>query len=123
MMQATYAKAIDRLISSGLNGGKVGDNLVLHLKQRGRMKLLPGILAELKAYQAQRSAVASKVEVAHEKDSAHALASAHEAGVEVKHATVNHLLISGWRAQSKGTLVDRSGKRALLDLYKKIAQA
>lgn len=122
-MHATYAHAIDRLISSGLDQGKLGDNLVLHLKERGRMKLLPGILAELRTYQAKRSTVASKVEVAHEKDSARALAFAREIGVDVAHASVNRSLISGWRAQSKGTLVDRSGKRALLELYRKIAHA
>lgn len=119
-MQATYAHAIERLIASGMPEGKIGDNLVAHLKSRGRLKLLPSILAELEASKARNASVVAHVEVAHEKDKAGAIASAKEAGINAEHASVNHSLISGWRAQSKGLLADRSGKRALLDLYRNI---
>ncbi len=123
MKAATYAHAISRLIASGTDEGKLGDTLVAHLKASGRMKLLPGILAELTATKARNASVAPSVEVAHEKDAAAALLEAKAEGVHAEKAQVNSSLLSGWRAKSKGTLIDRSGKRALIDLYRKIANA
>lgn len=123
MKASTYAHAISRLIEGGSDQGKLGDTLVAHLKESGRMKLLPGILAELKASAARNASVADSVEVAHESDAHAALAAAKAEGITASKAHVNHTLLSGWRARSKGTLVDRSGKRALIDLYRKIANA
>ncbi len=123
MKASTYAHAIHRLIESGSDEAKLGDTLVAHLKASGRMKLLPGILAELNANAKRGAMVADTVEVAHEADAHVALAEAKTLGVIASKAHVNHTLLSGWRAKSKGTLVDRSGKRALIDLYRKIANA
>ena len=123
MKAATYAHAITRLIEAGNDEKKLGDTLVAHLQESGRMKLLPGILAELKASGARNASIAPSVEVAHEHDAHAALTSAKAGGIDAPKAHVNHTLLSGWRARNKGTLIDRSGKRALIDLYRKIANA
>ena len=123
MKASTYAHAINRLIEAGNDEKKLGDTLMAHLKESGRLKLLPGILAELNASALRNASVADSVEVAHESDAPAALAAAKAEGVEASKAHVNHTLLSGWRARSKGTLIDRSGKRALIDLYRKIANA
>jgi hypothetical protein len=60
------------------------------------------------------------VEVAHQKDAAHALKEAKEFGIEAEHAHVNASLLAGWRGRKGGILIDRSAKRALIDLYRTI---
>lgn len=94
--------------------------LIAHLKSSGRMKMLPQIARELRKVAARRLAQESKVEVAHEKDKHHALIEAGKMGIDARHATVNHTLIDGWRARKGGALVDRSAKRALIDIYQKV---
>jgi F0F1-type ATP synthase delta subunit len=94
--------------------------LVHHLRSVGRLKQLPSIAKELRRIQARRKALMPKVEVADEKDALRALAAAEKVGIKVGRATVNTSLISGWRLMGGGQLVDRSGKRALVDIYKKV---
>lgn len=94
--------------------------LILHLKSAGRMKMLPEIARELRKVAARRHAMRPHVEVAHEKESAHALRTAAELGIVARHATVNPTLIHGWRATSGDKLVDHSAKRALLAIYQKV---
>lgn len=84
------------------------------------MKLLPAILRELKVLKAKHKATSPVVEVASENEASTAKKEAALAGIEVAEVTINPNLISGWRAMSGGTLIDRSGKRALSDLYRKI---
>jgi hypothetical protein len=74
------------------------EKFIAHLKATGRMKLLPQVLRELK-----------------------------EAEQRVKHlkrgketAAENPSLISGWRSIEDGVLTDTTGKRALIEIYKKI---
>jgi F0F1-type ATP synthase delta subunit len=119
-MKHLYAKAISKLQAEGKNEDELVSNLVTHLKARGRTKLLPGILQELKTLQARKASSEGVLEVAHQSDKASALAAAKAEGLEVKDAHVNHSLLSGWRARSNGQLIDRSGKRALVDLYNRI---
>lgn len=123
MKARTYVEAIHRLRSAGVDEKKIGDNLVAHLKSRGALKLLPGILTELRAYEARMRSVEATVETAKESGASTALAGAKDAGITATKAVVNPSLISGWRARAKGILVDHSGKRALLDLYRKVADA
>jgi hypothetical protein len=120
-MEKEYAQALHSLLTrEGANEKHVLDQLFAHLKAAGRMKLLPGIARELQKVQQRARSEGTLVEVAH-KDEAHAaLAEAAKLGIESKHADVNSSLISGWRARKAGTLVDRSGKRALIDLYRRI---
>jgi F0F1-type ATP synthase delta subunit len=88
------------------------------LKARGRIKLLPKIKNELVKLRSHHQH--ALVEVAH-KDEAHAaLAAAAREGIHAEHAEVNASLIHGWRARQGSTLIDRSGKRTLVDLYRRI---
>lgn len=96
------------------------NKLIMHLKSAGRMKLLPQIARELRKVAARRHALQPKVEVAHTKESAAALRAAAQGGIVAKHTTVNPALIHGWRAQKGGLLIDRSGKRVLIDIYQNV---
>lgn len=91
--------------------------LIHHLKSSGRIKMLPQIARELRNVAARRRALEPKVEAASEAEAARALACAHAAGIEAKRVRVNHSLIRGWRAWSRGKLVDTSAKRALVEIY------
>jgi len=71
---------------------------IAHLKRTGRLKLLPQVLAELKREEARAAKCAPRVETARK----------------------NPTLISGSRSLKDGILIDRTGKRALLDMYQKI---
>lgn len=74
------------------------DAFIAHLSRTGRMKLLPQVLRELKEEEARAKLTAPRKETAKEHPS----------------------LVSGWRSIEDGMLTDRTGKRALLDIYKKI---
>ena len=74
------------------------EQFIAHLQRTGRMKLLPRVLRELQEEEARVHRFASKKETVHE----------------------NPSLISGWRQIENGVLTDRSGKKALLDIYKNI---
>lgn len=94
--------------------------LILHLRSAGRMRMLPEIVRELRKIAARKHALRPRVEVAHEKEATHALAAAAASGISATRAIVNPALISGWRAQKAGVLVDHSAKRALVDIYQNI---
>jgi len=119
-MHAHYAIALRNTIASGMDEAKAVDGLIALLKKEGKMKLLPGIVRELRNLEARAQVLAPKVEVAHKADEAEALAEAAKHGIIAKHASVNHALVSGWRAQANGKLVDRSGKRMLTDIYQNV---
>jgi hypothetical protein len=69
-----------------------------HLERTGRVKLLPQVLREFKQREAREKALAPRKETAKE----------------------NPLLIAGWRSIEDGVLIDRSAKRALIDIYQKV---
>ncbi len=116
-----YAQALSELSKKeGVSAATLVKNLVGNLKANGRSKLLPHILRELRIMEVRGTSVSPIVEVAHKEDSAHALKSARAAGIDAKEAQVNPSLIRGWRARMGGTLVDASGKRALVELYRNI---
>ena len=119
-MQAVYAKALQKLIDAGHAEAEAVEKLVKHLAERGRVKLLAGIRRELRAVEARKRLTAPLVEAASEGEKHAARQGAKEAGIEATEVVVNPSLIRGWRARKGGTLVDRSGKRALIDLYQKI---
>jgi F0F1-type ATP synthase delta subunit len=120
-MEKLYAKAIDDLVHhKGGDVKKLVAALVTQLKSSGRTKLLPGIVRELKVLEARRAKTAPTLEVASEKEAPAALAAAKAEGIDVAKAHVNHALIKGWRARSGGQLIDRSAKRSLVDLYRKV---
>ncbi len=119
-MEKEYAQALSRSIVNGTDEAKLVDGFMRHLKEEGRMKLLPGVLRELKTIQSQTDRLSPSLEIADERDRAAAIASAKEAGIDARDVTVNPSLIKGWRARSGSVLVDRSAKQALVDLYQKI---
>jgi hypothetical protein len=69
-----------------------------HLERTGRLKLLPRVLAELKRDALRSGKVTGRRETAEQ----------------------NPSLISGWRGIEDGVLTDRTGKRALIDMYQRI---
>ena len=120
-MDKLYAKAIDDLATrEGTDAKKLVSDLMTHLHKSGRTKLLPGILRELNIIEARRAKLEPSVEVANEKEAAHALAEAKAAGIVATKAHVNPSLIKGWRARSGGTLIDKSAKRGLIDIYRNV---
>jgi hypothetical protein len=75
-------------------------DLKKHLERTGRLKLLPKILRELRTREARAKAVTPRRETAAE----------------------NPSLISGWREVKDGVLTDRTGKRALIDIYTNVTR-
>lgn len=118
MTAAEYAEAVSNLAAKGGKDAEIAGGLTRALRARGELKLLPAIVRALKSRAERSSGISARVEVAREKDADAALAAAKRAGIEVSIAHVNPALISGWRAYGAGTLVDRSGKRALVELYR-----
>lgn len=76
------------------------ESLIAHLKRTGRLKLLPKILQELKRDEARKQKTGPRKETAKEHPE----------------------LISGWRSIEQGQLIDRTGKRALIEIYQKITK-
>jgi hypothetical protein len=74
------------------------DAFIAHLKRTGRLKLLPLVLRELREAEDR----------------------AKKFGVKKETVKENPSLISGWRSIENGVLTDRTGKKALLDIYKNI---
>lgn len=123
-MQKVYAAVLEKLIAAGESEAKAVEKLVANLAARGRLKLLPLIRAELAASEARKKkSSAARLEVAREEDKAAAKKAASEAGIDADIVVVNPTLIRGWRARKGGMQIDRSGKRALVDLYRRIVNA
>lgn len=119
-MEKAYALAIKSALRKGVDEQKLGDSLIAHLKSEGRVKLLPRILAELKKLEATAATLSPTLEVASEAEVVAATAEAKAEGIATDKVTVNPNLVKGWRARSGSTLIDRSAKRALIDLYRRI---
>ena len=119
-MEKEYAQALSRSLARGTDEAKLIDGFMKHLKEEGRMKILPGVLRELRALQEQNTKLGSSLEVASEGEKAGAIEAARIAGIETATVSINPDLIKGWRARSGSVLVDRSAKQALVDLYQKI---
>lgn len=118
-MERAYAHAIQHLLSKGEIEEKViFHNLITQLKAQGRLKLLPRIKQELERILAREQK--PFVEAAHRDEAEQALTAAKQAGIHADKAHINPSLIHGWRAREGSTLIDRSGKRALIDLYRRI---
>ena len=121
-MEKEYAQAVSSALSKGTDEKKLVDGLLKHLNAVGRAKLLPAILRELKKDLARKDVLLPHVEAASEAEASDAKKMAAAVGIEVKNVAVNPSLIRGWRARLGGSLVDVSGKRALIDLYRSITQ-
>jgi F0F1-type ATP synthase delta subunit len=119
-MEKAYAQALVNVLKEGVTEDAATASLMKHLKEVGRMKLLPAILRELRTLDARAATLGATVEVATEAEAPDALLAASEAGITARTASVNPRLIRGWRAREGSRLIDRSGKRALIDIYRRI---
>jgi F0F1-type ATP synthase delta subunit len=120
-MEKEYAQALFELAQKpGASADALVKQLVKHLKETGREKLLPRILREFKRIDARSESFGELLEVASEQEVAAAQKEAKELGITAT-AQVNPDLVTGWRARKASRLIDRSGKRALVDLYRQIA--
>ncbi len=120
-MEKEYAQAIASMSrSAGPDVATLVNGLVKHLKASGRMKLLPGIVRELKRENSRKEKLAPVLEVASTTEEAGAKAILSKEGIVIEKTIVNPSLIRGWRARANGLLWDHSAKRALTDIYKKI---
>jgi F0F1-type ATP synthase delta subunit len=123
-MEQAYAQALWQLIEGGMQPKKALDAMVASLKVRGREALLPRIaraFERLAQREMRKNAVV--VSVAHEKDGNAAKrevkdlldqigASAKD--IEMK---IDASLIGGWQFEGRGSFVDRSFKKSLLEMY------
>lgn len=120
-MEKEYAQALyDLAHKPGAHASELVKKLVAHLKEKGREKLLPRIGRELSRIEARAETFGEMLEVASEHEKAKAEREAKEFGISAK-AQVNQDLVTGWRARSGSRIIDRSGKRALLELYRQIS--
>lgn len=118
-MVKAYAQAIAALIGRGMKEEEAFTKLRAHLAASGRLKLLPQLLRELKAIEARSRTSSPVLEAATAKDAEDGQAEARSRGVAAE-TRINPELVSGWRLTADGTVIDRSGKRALIDLYRRI---
>lgn len=122
-MHKEYAQALYNLAHQpNAHAADLVKKLVAQLKESGREKLLPHILREYQRLEARSQSLNESLEVASEHEKADAVREAKQLGIEA-HPRINKDLVSGWRAQKGSRIIDRSGKRALLDLYRTIAHA
>jgi len=111
---------VARTIAKGRDEKEIVSGLVSHLKETGRTKLLPRILRELKKDLARKDVLLPHVEAASEEEAANAKKMAAAVGIIVAKVAINPSLIRGWRARIGSSLVDVSGKKTLIDLYRSI---
>lgn len=120
-MHKDYAIAIrEARAKEGASDETIVAGLVRHLQATGRMKLLPGIVRELTRLEARAQKQQPTLEVAREEEKSAAEAALKTMGITPTTTTVNTSLIRGWRARAGGTLIDRSAKQSLIDIYQKI---
>lgn len=118
-MEKAYAKALGELVKGGMKEEDAFKKLLTHLKESGRLKVLPQLLRELRTQAERQGSREPMLEVASEAEAKSAEAEVKKEGVSAK-AVVNPSLIRGWRLTTADTLIDRSGKSALIDLYRKV---
>jgi len=114
---SVLARASD---AKNIDNQEVVEKLVVHLKEIGRLKLLPYIVRSLKEMQFRKLVNSPVVEVSCEEETPKALSGASSAGVHAEVAVINKSLVRGWRVRTSSTLVDHSAKRALIELYRNI---
>lgn len=120
-MEKQYAHAVATLSRiKDADESALVQGLVKTLKAEGRMKLLPGIVRELKLLAARELKRAPILEVASSTEEEAAKAHLKTEGIEISETRITPSLIRGWRARANGVLWDHSAKRSLLEIYKQI---
>ncbi len=122
-MPETYAHALVSLVQCGdVTVEEAVSNLSGSLRKTGKLKLLPAILAALKKYEYQVQRSSDVLEVANDATITIAKQEAAAAGINADHILINDSLIQGWRARSNGKLIDKSGKKFLIDVFSRSVQ-
>jgi len=126
-MEDTYARALIKLIQAGLRPEDSVAKINAALKDKGRQAMWPRIKRAFLMH-VQKVAMRENVTLS---------VACKEDVVDAKREAQNHLarndadrmqmvvddsLIGGWKLEAGGTLIDRSFKRQLKDMYKKIVQ-
>ncbi|MBP6869036.1 MAG: hypothetical protein KBC16_02930 [Candidatus Pacebacteria bacterium] len=119
-MEKIYAQAIAKKVREGANEEDLVKALSLHLERMGRVKLLPRIVAELKREVARKEKSEAVLELAHEGLRESALKELSSLGLSVNDVRINTDLIEGWRVRTASSVLDKSAKRSLVELYKRI---
>ncbi len=121
MKARVWAKAFIQVIEAGKSPKEALENMKNALKRQGKLKILPKILLEIKKQLQKQERRLPKLTVANEKalDEAKALIENPE---NVKVIT-DDTLIGGYIFEKNGHMIDKSFKRALLDLYRRIVKS
>jgi F0F1-type ATP synthase delta subunit len=126
-MEESYAQALWKVIQSGTPAHKAVQGLTETLRAHGRLALSPRIAASFARIAERESAREGAVLiVARDKDAKHAHTHAvkmlAQMGIEVSDlkTEVDDTLIGGWRLEGRGTLIDASHKKHLLDIFSKV---
>lgn len=122
-MEYAYAKALLSVVEQGGKPLTIVRSLVRFLEKEGRTALLPKIARALKRLATQDSTRNSVVLFVAKKntrinkqmrDALRFFDIAHKDA----RTEVDATLIGGWRLEGRGSLIDSSYKKALLDIYK-----
>lgn len=110
-------------LSKSSETAKVEEKFLALLEKRGHLKLLPSIVTAYERLVAKEKAVSEPVlTIARESDRHYALAAAKAemGGAPSPRVQIDAKQVGGWRLQNGSTLIDRTEKRMLLDLYRKM---
>ncbi len=124
----TYARALYEAegTTGPANRAALFGNFVAALKRRGHGKLLPRIEKEYLKLIAQGKKNVIHVRVAREKDRAAAqksVAALSKKGEPTAKIVVDSALVSGFMISGRDFRFDATGRRTLLELYKKLTAA
>ncbi len=129
-MEESYAQALWKVIQAGTPAHKAVQGLTETLRAHGRISLSPRIAKAFARIAERESAhIGAVLTVAREKDQHHAhtkvVKMLADMGVEVKDlkTEVDDTLIGGWRLEGRGTLIDASYKKHLLDIFSSVTGA
>ena len=90
------------------------------LEKRGHQKLLPAIIQKVERLTLRHNKIGkTTLTIAKESDAPSALKEVSSYGTP-QVTTIDPSIIGGWRFRSTATLVDRTYKRMLLDLYRNV---
>ena len=119
----TYAQALIELEKSGA-GKDAATRFALAVKRRGHARLLPQILAKYERAKAGETARGVQVRVASKSVQLPPLPVEGEGWGEggVPTPVVDPTLVSGFSVQGRDFRIDKSGRRALLELYGKMVR-
>lgn len=126
-METAYAQALWKMVEDGMEPKKAVHALHAELTKTGRASLMRRILRAFEriAERELRKEQAT-LTVAREHDERHAKSAVKEVLAELEveskdlKTLIDDTIIGGWRLEAKGTLIDRSYKKQLMELYNRV---